>query len=51
MLVTKASSDSTQNVASSSEEQLAAMEQINYSVSELTKMAEDLLEHVSKFKI
>lgn len=46
-----ASANNTQNVASASEEQLASMEEIAASASALSKMAEDLQLHVSKFRV
>ncbi|MGE8204613.1 methyl-accepting chemotaxis protein [Heyndrickxia sp. NPDC080065] len=49
--IAQVSADNTQNVASASEEQLASMEDIASSASALSKMAEDLQMHVSKFKV
>lgn len=49
--ITKAASASTQEVASAAEEQLASMEEINSSAMNLTSMAMELREMISKFKI
>lgn len=45
------SSNNTQSVAAASEEQLASMEEIVSSSSSLSKMAEELLDQIKKFKI
>lgn len=49
--IAKESSNNTQNIASASEEQLASMEEIVSSASALSKLAEDLQEQASQFKI
>ncbi|WP_338001004.1 methyl-accepting chemotaxis protein [Neobacillus terrae] len=49
--ISKESSMHSQNVAASAEEQLASMEEISASAYNLSKMAEDLQDTVSKFRI
>lgn len=44
-------SEGTHNVSAATEEQLASMEEIAASSSSLSQMAEQLQEHVSKFKV
>ncbi|RFU67407.1 methyl-accepting chemotaxis protein [Peribacillus saganii] len=46
----KISTNHTEHIASSTEEQLASMQEINTSASSLSHMAEDLMEMVGKFK-
>lgn len=49
--IAQTSANNTQNIASASEEQLASMEEIASSTTALSKMAEDLQNHVNKFKL
>ncbi|MED1915892.1 methyl-accepting chemotaxis protein [Bacillus thuringiensis] len=49
--VAENSADGTQSVSAATEEQLAAMEEVNSSATSLAKIAEELQSHVSKFKI
>ncbi|WP_438446112.1 methyl-accepting chemotaxis protein [Gorillibacterium sp. sgz5001074] len=49
--VTAITSEGTQSVSASAEEQLATMEEINGSAASLSRMSEDLLALISRFKI
>ncbi|TKI58434.1 methyl-accepting chemotaxis protein [Brevibacillus antibioticus] len=49
--VAENSADGTQSVSAATEEQLAAMEEVNSSATSLARIAEELQSHVSKFKI
>lgn len=49
--VTTVTADGAQNVSASAEEQLAAMQEVNSSSVALSKMSEDLLQLVSRFKV
>lgn len=49
--IAQTSATNTQHVAAASEEQLASMEEISSSALALSKMAEELQEHVNQFKI
>lgn len=49
--VAEQSAEGTQNVSAATEEQLAAMEQVSSSSTALAQMAEDLQEHVARFKV
>ncbi|GCL72778.1 methyl-accepting chemotaxis protein [Paenibacillus naphthalenovorans] len=49
--IAEQSAGNTQNVAASAEEQNASMEEISASAESLSKMAQDLQEMISKFKV
>ncbi len=49
--IARDASQNTQNVVAATEEQLASMEEITASASSLSKMAEELQELISRFKI
>ncbi|ELK43584.1 methyl-accepting chemotaxis protein, partial [Brevibacillus agri BAB-2500] len=49
--VAESSADGTQSVSAATEEQLAAMEEVNSSAASLARIAEELQSHVSRFKI
>ncbi|RCW76991.1 methyl-accepting chemotaxis protein [Saliterribacillus persicus] len=49
--IAKSSISNTADIAASSEEQLATMEEVNMSASNLAKMAEELRNQISTFKI
>lgn len=49
--ISKSTSDGTQSVSASTEEQLATMEGVSNSASALSKMSEDLINLISTFKI
>ncbi|MGZ0051648.1 methyl-accepting chemotaxis protein [Brevibacillus gelatini] len=49
--VAENSADGTQSVSAATEEQLAAMEEVNSSAASLARIAEELQSHVSRFKI
>lgn len=50
-LIAKESAEGTQNVSAATEEQLAAMEEIEASATTLSQLAEELRDTVGKFKI